>query len=113
MKNVVTETVVLGLHHRQAAWEQLSLPINKLPWDTAKVVGIKGGGGPKVADPGGGPKGADPAGTDLPSGPNVIGTCFEGTDLASFFSGAPAPAFAAAFSRSFLKYSLAALIFLR
>ena len=77
-------------------------------------MGIKGGGGPKGVDPGGGPKGADPAGTDLPSGPKVIGTCFEGTDLASFISGAPAPpAFAAAFSRNFLKYSLAALIFLR
>ena len=78
-------------------------------------MGIKGGGGPKGAEPGGGPKGADPAGTDLPSGPNVIGTCFEGIDLASIFSGAPAPApaFAAAFSRNFLKYSLAALIFLR
>ena len=82
-------------------------------WAIAKVVGIKGGGGPKGVDPGGGPKGADPAGTDRPSGPNVIGTCFEGTDLASLFSGAPAPAFAAAFSRNFLKYSLAALIFLR
>ena len=91
----------------------MPIPINKLPWDTAKVVGIKGGGGPKGVDPGGGPKGADPAGTDRPSGPNVIGTCFEGTDLESLFSGAPAPAFAAAFSRNFLKYSLAALIFLR
>ena len=54
--------------------EQLSIPLNKLPWDNAKDVG-------------GGPKGAESTGTDHPLGSNVIGTCFEGTDLASFFSG--------------------------
>ena len=57
-------------------YEQLSIPLNKLPWDTAKVVG------------GGGPKGTEPTGTDLPLGSNVKGTCLEGTDLPSSFSGA-------------------------
>ena len=58
-------------------YKQLSILLNKLPWDTAKVEGIKGGGDPKGAEP-----------TDIPLGSNVKGTCLEGTDLPSSFSGA-------------------------
>ena len=74
----------------------------------AEVVGIKGGGGPK------GVAALDTCTCTI--GVTVIGTviCFEGPDLVSVLSEcADVSLEAPAFSRNFLKYSLAALIFIR